>query len=158
MGPPTTPGPRTPHHLNPALSEVLNPVQYLFQAFNSLYAALLAAVSYISKPELLWVCSWCWRLSKLKWNRSARSKSTWAKSFLMLLYYRKQINQNQHKTVRNAVTTNVCGPKSSCELFPLTTTHTKVLNSSSGKVVIARYGIRYFFQKRAALRPSLLEN
>jgi len=98
MGPPTTPGPRTPHHLNPALSEVLNPVQYLFQAFNSLYAALLAAVSYISKPELLWVCSWCWRLSKLKWNRSARSKSTWAKSFLMLLYYRKQINTKQWET------------------------------------------------------------
>jgi len=31
----------------------LNPVQDLFKAFNSLVAALLAAVDYISKPELL---------------------------------------------------------------------------------------------------------
>jgi len=38
----------------------------------------------------------------------------------------------------------------------LATTHAKVANSGSGKMVIARYRMRYFFQKRAAL--SLLEN
>jgi len=35
----------------------------------------------------------------------------------MLLDYRKKIIQSQHKTVRRAVTTNVCGRKSFCELF-----------------------------------------
>jgi len=40
--------------------------------------------------------------------------------------------------------------------FPLATTHAEVANSGSSKMVIARYRIRYFFQKRAAL--SLLEN
>jgi len=42
------------------------------------------------------------------------------------------------------------------ELFPLATTHAKVANS--GKIVIARCRIRYFFQKRAALPLMLLEN
>jgi len=37
----------------------------------------------------------------------------------MLLDYRKKIIQRQHKTVRIVVSTNVCGQKSSSELFPL---------------------------------------
>ena len=40
--------------------------------------------------------------------------------------------------------------------FSLATTHAKVANS--GKMVIVRYRIRYFFQKRAALPVTLLEN
>ena len=69
----------------------------------------------------------------------------------MLLDYRKQIIQNQHQIVRRAITTNVCGRKSSFEFFPLATIHAKVVNSGSGKVVIARYRIRYFYKKRGAL-------
>jgi len=42
--------------------------------------------------------------------------------------------------------------------FPLATTHAKVANSGSGKMVIARYRMRYFFQKREPLPLSLLEN
>jgi len=76
----------------------------------------------------------------------------------MLLAYFKQIIQNQRKTVRRAVTFNVYWRKSSCELFPFATAHAKVANSGSDKIVIARYRIRYFFQKRAALPLSLLEN
>jgi len=76
----------------------------------------------------------------------------------MLLSYRKQIIQNQRKTVRRAVTITVCWRKSSCELFPLATTHPKVANSGSGKMVIARYCMRYFVQKIAVLSLSLLEN
>jgi len=40
----------------------------------------------------------------------------------------------------------------------LATTHVKLANSGSGKMVIARYRIRYFFQKRAVLSLTLLEN
>jgi len=76
----------------------------------------------------------------------------------MLLAYCKQIIQNQCKTVRRAVTVNLCLRRSSCELFPLATTRAKVANSGSGKMVIAHYHIRYFFQKRAALPLKLLEN
>jgi len=65
----------------------------------------------------------------------------------MLLADRKQIIQNQRKTVWRAVTVNVYWRKSSCELFPLVTTHAKVANSGSGKMVKARYRMRYFFQK-----------
>jgi len=74
----------------------------------------------------------------------------------MLLDYHKQIIQNQHKTFRIAVAIGVCGRTSSSELSRLATTHAKVANSS--KVVIARYHIRYFFQKRVELPPTLLEN
>jgi len=42
--------------------------------------------------------------------------------------------------------------------FFLATTRAKVANSGSGKMVIARYRIRYFFQKRAALPLTVLEN
>jgi len=62
----------------------------------------------------------------------------------MLLAYRKQIIQNKRKTVRRAVTVNVYWGKSSCELFALATTHAKVANSGSGKMVIARYRMRFF--------------
>jgi len=65
----------------------------------------------------------------------------------MLLAYSKQIIQNQRKTVRRIITINVCWRKSSCELFALATTHAKVANSGSGKMVIACYRIRYFFKK-----------
>jgi len=85
--------------------------------------------------------------SELTWNLSIRSKALWAKSFLQLLGYCKQIIQNQCKTARRAGTINVCWRKSSCELFPLTATHAKVANSGSGKMVIARYRILYFFKK-----------
>jgi len=52
----------------------------------------------------------------------------------MLLDYRKKIIQSQHKTVRRAVSTNACGWKSSCEVFPLATTHAKVANSGNSEV------------------------
>jgi len=42
--------------------------------------------------------------------------------------------------------------------FCLATTRAKVANSGSGKMVVARYRIRYFFQKRVALPLTLLEN
>jgi len=74
----------------------------------------------------------------------------------MLLDYRKKIIQNQRKTVRRAVTT-CADVRALANFFPLATTHAKVANSGSGKVVIARYHIR-FFQKRAVLLQSLLEN
>jgi len=51
----------------------------------------------------------------------------------MLLDYLKKI-QSQHKTVRRAVTTNVCERKSSSEIFPLATTHAKVANSGNSEV------------------------
>ena len=65
----------------------------------------------------------------------------------MLQAYRKQITQNQRKTVRRGVTINVCWRKKSCELFPLDTTHAKEANSGNVKMVIAGYRIRYFFKK-----------
>ena len=76
----------------------------------------------------------------------------------MLLANCKQIIQNQCKIVRRGAIFNVCWRKNSCEIFPLATTHAKVANSGSGKMVIAPYRIRYFFQKRAALALSLLDN
>jgi len=76
----------------------------------------------------------------------------------MLLAYLKQIIQNQRKTVRRTFTVSVYWRMISCELFPLATTRAKVANSGSGKMVIARYRIRYFFQKRASLQLTLLEN
>ena len=111
----------------------------------------------LQSPNCFQVCRWCSVFTELTWNLSIRSKATWAKSFLMLIAYRKQIIQNQRKTVRRAVTINVCWQKSSCELFPLATTYAKVANSGSGKMVIARYRIRYFFQKRATLPLTLLQ-
>jgi len=132
-------------------SEMLDSVPYFSMHSIQSYAASPVAVANASKPQLHYVFRCCWVFTELTWNRSIRSKATWAKSFLMLLAYRKQIIQNQSKTARRVVTINVCWWKSSCELFPLATTHAKVANSGSGKMVIIRYCIRYFFQKRAAL-------
>jgi len=47
---------------------------------------------------------------------------------------------------------------SSCELFPLATTHAKVANSDRSKMLIALYRNHYFFQKGAPLPLTLLEN
>ena len=68
-------------------------------------------------------------ISELTWNLSIRSKVTWDISFLTLLTYCKQINQNQRKTMKRAATPNRCGRKSSRELFLLATTRAKVANS-----------------------------
>ena len=110
-------------------------------------ATLLAATAYISKAELLEDCWWRWRFSELNWNRSIRSKASWAKSFLMLPSYRKHTTKNQRKTVRGAVTINVCERMSSCELFSFGHHSRHVANSNSGKVMITCYRIRNFFQK-----------
>ena len=136
-------------------SEILNPVPYFSKHSIQSYTALPVAEANAWKPQLLQSLSLMLSFTELTWNLSIRSKAAWAKSFLKLLAYRKQIIQNQRKTVRRAVTINVCWQKSSCELFPLATTHAKVATSGSGKMGIARYRIRYFFQKRAPL--SLLE-
>jgi len=85
-------------------------------------------------------------------------QSSLSKIFPMLLAYCKQMIQNQLQTVRRAVTVNVCGRKSSCELFSLATTHAKLANSGSGEMLIVCDRIRYFFNKRAVLSLSLLEN
>jgi len=126
---------------------MLNPATYFSKHSIQSFATLQVAVANasVSKPQLLQVCHWCWVFNELTWNLSIRSKATWAKSFLILLAYCKQIIQNQRKTVRRADTINVCWRRSSCELFPLATTHAKVANS--GKMMIARYRVRYFYQK-----------
>ena len=134
-------------------NEMLNIVQYFSKHSVQSYAVLLVAVANASEPQ---VRRSCWVFTELTWNLSIRSEAAWAKSFIVLLAYRQQIIQNQCKAVRIIITTNVCWRKSSCELFPLATTHAKVSHSS--KMVIARYRIRYFFQKRAALPLTLLEN
>ena len=107
--------------------EMLNAVPYFSKHSVQSYAALLVAVANASKPQLLQVCRSCWVFTELTWNLSIRSKATWAKSFLMLLTYRKQIIQNQRKTVRRIITVNVCWRKSSCEPFSLITTYLPVL-------------------------------
>jgi len=136
-------------------SEMLNPVPYFSnQEFTSVIRIFNGSSSQCFEAPTA-VCRWCWVFTELTWNLSIRSKATWAKSFLMLQAYRKQIIQNQRKTVRRAVTINVCWQTSSCELFPLATTHAKVANS--GTMVIARYRIRFFYQKREALSLSVLE-
>jgi len=133
-------------------SEMLNTVPYFSKHSVQSYAALPVAVANASKHQLLYVCRWCWVFIELTWNLSIRSKATWAKYFLMLLAYCKQIIQNQRKTVGRAVSINVCWRTSSCELFPLATAHARAANSGSDKMVIAPHRFRYYFQKRAALR------
>ena len=81
-------------------SEMLNPVPYFSKHSVQSYAASLVAVATASKPQLLHVRRSCWVFTELTWNLSIRPKATWTKSFLMLLAYRKQIIQNQRKTVR----------------------------------------------------------
>ena len=134
-------------------SEMLNPI---FSKHSVIRSFTCSSSQCFEVPTAL-ICRWCLVFTELTWNLSIRSKATWAKSFLMLLAYRKQIIQNQSKTVRKVVTINVCWQRSSCEPPPLATSHAKVANSGSGKMVIARYHI-HFFQKRAALSLTLLEN
>ena len=103
-------------------SEILNTVPYFSKHSIKSDAALPVAVANASKPQLLQSLSLMLIFTELTWNLSIRSKATWAKSFLMLLAYCKQIIKNQRKTVRRAVTINACWQKSSCELFPSATT------------------------------------
>jgi len=131
---------------------------HIFHAFNLVIRSFTSSSNqYFEAPTALSL-SLLLSFYRTTWNLSIRSKATWAQSFLMLLAYRKQIIQNQPKTARRVVTINVCWRKSSCELFPVATTHTKVANSGSGKMVIARYASVIFFKKRAALSLTLLEN
>jgi len=74
----------------------------------------------------------------------------------MLLAYCKQIIQNQRKNSEKSSYYHRVLTEELLRTFPLATTHVKVANS--GKMVIAHYRIRYFFQKRAALQLTLLEN
>jgi len=90
-----------------------------FQAFHSVICNFTSSSSQCFESQLFQVCRWCWVFTELTWNLSLRLKATWAKSFLMLLAYCKQIIQNQLKTVKRAVIINVSWRKSSCELFPL---------------------------------------
>jgi len=70
----------------------------------------------------------------------------------MLLDYRKKIIQSQHKIVRRAVSTNVCGRKSSSEHFPLATTHAKVANSGNSEVRQLATACVIFFKKERGYR------
>jgi len=117
-----------------ARSEVLNQVQHLFQALNPLLRSFTKSSSLYFQSLTTLRLLMMLIFSEIKWNRSFRSKATWDKSFLMLQDYRKKNIRSQHKTLRRAVTTNVCGRKSSSELFPLATTHAKVANSGNSEV------------------------
>jgi len=77
----------------------------------------------------------------------------------MLLAYCKQIIQNQRKITSwsSSYYQRVLTEKL-LRIFPVAITHAKVAISGSGKMVIACYHICYFFQKRAALSLTLLEN
>jgi len=68
----------------------------------------------------------------------------------MLPDYLKKNIQSQHKTVRRAVTTSVCGRKSSSELFPLATTHAKVANSDNSEVRLLATACVIFSKKSGA--------
>ena len=138
----------------------VEPSAVFFQAFNSAIRSFTGSSSQCFWFEAPTALSLSLMLSFYRTNVESidRLKATCAKSFLMLLAYRKQIIQNQRKTVRRAVTINVYWRKSSCELFPLATTHAKAANSGNGKMVIPRYRMCYFFQKIAAPPLSLLEN
>jgi len=50
---------------------------------------------------------------------------------MILLDYRTKIIQSKHKTVRIAVTADVCRRESSSKLFLLATTHAKVTNGGN---------------------------
>jgi len=119
--------------------------------YSSLYAALLGAVAYTSKCFKF--CCWFWLFSELTWNRSIRSKTTWAKSFLML-----QLTASKSSKLTAQQWEQQLLPKG--ELFRTfsfghQTIHAKVANSGAGscEVAIARYHNRYFFKKRVALPP-----
>ena len=118
------------------MQQNVEPSAIFFYEFSSVISSFPVAVANASKHQLLQVCRWFRVFTELTWNISIRSKASWAKFFLMLLAYRKQIIQNQRKIVRRAITINVCWPKSSCELSPLANTNAKVANS--GEKVVAR--------------------
>jgi len=103
----------------------VEPSAILFQAFTSVIRSFAGGSSqcFCFEARTALVCHWLWVFTEQTWNLTIRSKAAWAKSFLMLLASRKQIIHNQRKTVRRAVTINVCWRKSSCKFFlwqPLT--------------------------------------
>jgi len=68
------------------------------------------------------------------------------------------VQTNRPKSAQNSEKSSYHLVEELLLIFPLATTHAKVANSGSCKMVIARYCIRYLFQKRAALPLTLLEN
>ena len=72
-------------------SEALNPLQHLFQAFNSLLRSFTGSSSLYFQARTAWRLLMMLIFSELQWNRSFRPKATSAKSFLMLLDYRIKI-------------------------------------------------------------------
>jgi len=138
------------------MQQNVEPSTIFFQAFNPIIRSITGSSCQCleTSPAL----SLSLMLSFYRTNVEPKSKATWAKSFLMQLAHRKQIIQNRRKTVRRGAAISMCWRKNSCRLFPLATPHAKVVNSGSSKMVIARYCIHYFFQKRAALLLLLLEN
>jgi len=128
----------------------VEPSAIFFQAFTSTIRSFTGSSCQCLETPAALNSSLMLTFTELTWSLWIRSKATWAKSFLMLLAYRKQIIQNQRKTVRRRATISVCWRKNSCELFPLATTHAKVANS--GKMVIARYRICNFFKKERRSR------
>jgi len=119
------------------MQQNVEPSAIFFQAFSLVIPSFTGSSSQFFEAPTALSYRCCWVFAELTWNLSIRSKATWAKSFLMVLAYPKQIIKNQRKTVRRVVTINVCWRKSSCELPPLATTHAKRANSSSGKIAIA---------------------
>jgi len=75
-------------------SEALNPLQHLFQAFNSLLRSFTGSSSLYFQARTAWRLLMMLIFSELQWNRSFRPKANSAKSFLMLLDYRIKIIQS----------------------------------------------------------------
>ena len=130
----------------------VEPNAIFFQAFNAVISRFAGSSSQCFEAPTALSFSLMLSFYRTNVDLSIRSKATWAKAFLILLDYHKQIIQNHRNTVRRAVIINVCWRKSSCELFPLATTHAEVANSGSGKMVLARYRIHYFFKKERRSR------
>jgi len=80
-------------------------------------------------------------------DRRNRVFNTHLIGFLLCGTMKEKILQSQHKTVRRAFTTNVCGWKSFCELFPLATTQAKVVNSGNSEVRELATACVIFFKK-----------
>ena len=100
-----------------------------FQAFNSVIRNFTGSSSQCFEAPTALNLSLFLSFYRTNVEPIDQSKATWAKSFLTFPTYCKQIIQNQGKTVRRAVTINVCWRKSSCELFPLVTTHALVYSA-----------------------------
>jgi len=84
----------------------VEPSAIFFQAFNSVIRSFTGSSSQCFEAPT--VLSLSLMLSFYQTNAEPRSKATLAKSFLMLLAYRKQTIQNRCRTVRRAVSINVC--------------------------------------------------